>query len=68
LNGTGVLKFELVLGGYQLWNIPGGTGIESLQKQFMAAWMVLVVLDFFLKKTFIPGWSLVSGPNSGPWF
>jgi len=32
LNGSGVLKFELVLGGYQLWNIPGGTGIESLQK------------------------------------
>ncbi len=39
-----------MLGGYQLWNIPGGTGIESLQKKFMAAWMVLLVLDFFKKK------------------
>jgi hypothetical protein len=63
-----VLKFELVLSGYQLWNIPSGTGIESLQKKIHGSMDGTIGIGFFKKKTFIPGWSLVSGPNSGPWF
>jgi hypothetical protein len=48
LNGSGVLKFELVLGGYQLWNIPGGTGIESLQKNsWQHGWYYWYWIFFF---------------------